>query len=125
VACAAAVAQKAAEAALTGPQDCVAEMRAAYRLRRDVAVEALREHELLVTEPSGAFYILADVGRATDDTYGFARGLVTDDRVAVAPGGTFGPAGAGLVRLSLASSTHVIQDGIRQLAAAVDRWQAG
>jgi aspartate/methionine/tyrosine aminotransferase len=125
VSCATAVAQKAAEAALTGPQDCVAEMRAAYRLRRDVAVEALREHELLVTEPRGAFYIFADIGRATDDTYAFARALVTDHGVAVAPGGTFGPAGAGLVRLSLASSAHVIEEGIRRLATAADRWPAG
>jgi aspartate aminotransferase/aminotransferase len=120
--CAAAVAQKAAEAALTGPQQCVAEMRDAYRHRRDVAVAALREHRMLVSEPLGAFYILADIGRATDDTYAFARGLVADRGVAVAPGDTFGPAGAGLVRLSLASGPDVIEEGIGRLAAGVDEW---
>ena len=120
VACAAAVSQRAAEAALRGPQDCVATMRDAYRQRRDVAVAALREGGLLVSEPRGAFYILADVARATDDTYAFARALVAEHAVAVAPGDTFGPAGRGLVRLSLASATDVIEEGIARLAAAVE-----
>jgi aspartate aminotransferase/aminotransferase len=119
VACAAAVAQKAAEAALTGPQDSVAEMREAYRRRRDAAVTALREGGVFVSEPHGAFYAFADISRATMDTYGFARRLVTREGVAVAPGETFGPGGAGLVRLSLASSPQVIDDGIRRLVAAV------
>ena len=97
-------------------------MRDAYRQRRDVAVAALREHGLLVSEPRGAFYILADVARATDDTYAFARALVADHGVAVAPGDTFGRAGRGLVRLSLASATEVIEEGIARLATAVEGW---
>jgi aspartate/methionine/tyrosine aminotransferase len=125
VACAAAVSQRAAEAALRGPQDCVVAMRDAYRRRRDVAVAALGEHGLGVSEPQGAFYILADIGRATDDTYAFARALVADHAVAVAPGATFGPAGRGLVRLSLASATDVIEEGIARLATAVEQWSAG
>jgi len=63
VSCAAAVSQKAAEAALAGPRDCVAEMREAYRARRDLTVVALRETGLFVSEPQGAFYALADVDR--------------------------------------------------------------
>jgi aspartate/methionine/tyrosine aminotransferase len=122
VACAAAVSQRAAEAALRGPQDCVSTMRDAYRRRRDTAVDALREHGLLVSEPRGAFYILADVGRATDDTYAFARALVAEHAVAVAPGATFGPAGRALVRLSLASASEVIEEGIARLATAVELW---
>jgi aspartate/methionine/tyrosine aminotransferase len=122
VACAAAVSQKAAEAALRGPQDCVAAMRDAYRRRRDLAVAGLDAAGLLVSVPRGAFYILADVSRATDDSYAFARALVADHGVAVAPGATFGPAGRGLVRLSLASASEVIEEGIARLAFAVDSW---
>jgi aspartate aminotransferase/aminotransferase len=125
VACAASVSQRAAEAALNGPQDCVVTMRDAYRSRRDVAVAALGEHGLLVSEPRGAFYILADIGRATDDTYAFARALVEEHALAVAPGATFGPAGRGLVRLSLASATEVIEEGIARLATAVEGWPEG
>jgi aspartate/methionine/tyrosine aminotransferase len=120
VACPNAAAQVAAEAALTGPQDFVASMRDAYRLRRDVAVLGLRAAGMLVTEPRGAFYILADVSRATDDTAAFARRLVVEHGVAVAPGSTFGPGGAGLVRLSLASPTAVIEEGIARLSGAIE-----
>ena len=63
--------------------------------------------------------ILADVSRATRDTTAFARSLVLERGVAVAPGETFGPCGSGLVRLSLASSADVIESGIERLAAAV------
>jgi aspartate/methionine/tyrosine aminotransferase len=120
VACPNAIAQVAAEAALTGPQDCVREMRDAYRRRRDTAVAALRAAGLLTSEPGGAFYILADVSRAADDTAAFARALVVDHGLAVAPGATFGAGGAGLVRLSLASAADVIDEGIARLVRAVD-----
>jgi aspartate/methionine/tyrosine aminotransferase len=122
VACPNDMAQVAAEAALTGPQDCVAQMRDAYRTRRDVAVRELGAAGLLVSEPRGAFYIFADVSEATADTAAFARALVVDHGVAVAPGSTFGPGGAGLVRLSLASAADVVEEGIKRLAQAVAGW---
>ena len=119
VSCATAVAQKAAEAALLGPQDCVREMREAYRRRRDLTVAALRATQLFVTEPRGAFYVFADIGRATADTYAFSR---VEHGVAVAPGDTFGPRAAGLVRLSLATAPEVLEEGVARLARAVDVW---
>ena len=124
VSCATAISQKAFEAALLGPQDCVAEMRDAYRRRRDATVQALRETNLFVTEPQGAFYIFADVSRATHDTYGLARWLVLEHAIAVAPGETFGPRAAGLVRLSLASAEETLQQGVARLAEGVEAWPA-
>jgi aspartate aminotransferase len=124
VSCATAVAQKAAEAALLGPQDCVVEMREAYRLRRDTTVNALRAADLFVTRPHGAFYIFADVSEATDDTRLLARSLVLDHGLAVAPGETFGSRAAGLVRLSLASAPDVLEEGVKRLAEGVAAWSA-
>ena len=124
VSCATAISQKAYEAALLGPQDCVAEMRDAYRRRRDATVQALRETNLFVTKPEGAFYIFADVSRATTDTYGLARWLVLEHGIAVAPGETFGSRAAGLVRLSLASAEETLQQGVIRLAEGVDAWPA-
>jgi X-X-X-Leu-X-X-Gly heptad repeat protein len=124
VSCAAAMVQKAFEAALLGPQNCVAEMRDAYRQRRDATVQALQKTGLFVTEPRGAFYIFADVSRATTDTYGFARWLVQEHGIAVAPGETFGSRAAGLVRLSLASGAETLQRGVARLAAGVEAWAA-
>jgi aspartate/methionine/tyrosine aminotransferase len=119
VSCPAAVSQAAAEAALTGPQDCVAAMRDAYHRRRDVAVEALRAGGLLLSVPRGAFYILADVSATGEDSVALARSLVVDHGVAMAPGATFGPGGANAVRLSLASPETVIEQGVERLIGAV------
>jgi aspartate aminotransferase/aminotransferase len=124
VSCAAAVSQKAFEAALTGSQDCVVQMREAYRRRRDATVQALRQGALFVTEPRGAFYTFADIGRATEDTYAFARWLVVEHGVAVAPGETFGPRATGLVRISLAAASGTLDEGVARLARAVESWTA-
>ncbi len=91
-------------------------MADAYRRRRDLAVELLEAAGLLVARPRGTFYVLASAGAAGLDTYDFARRLLLEERVAVAPGETFGPAGAGLVRLSLASSPEAIAAGVAALS---------
>jgi len=119
VACPSWPGQKAAEAALTGPQDAVAAMRAAYRTRRDVAVAALEREGLLLAVPQGAFYVMVDVSALSDDTYAIARTLLHGQRVAVAPGESFGPNGGGAVRLSLASSEEVVAEAIERIARAV------
>ena len=119
VSCPTAPAPWAAVAALTGPQDCVREMRDAYRSRRDLAVAALREEGLFAAEPRGAFYAFADISAATSDTFAFAEHLVREHGTAVAPGDTFGPGGAGLLRISLAAAPDTIAEGIRRIGVAV------
>ena len=119
VACPSWTGQKAAVAALTGPRGPVLAMRDAYRARRDVAVEALGRHGLLVAVPRGAFYTMVDVSGLAGDTYEIARRLLVEQRVAVAPGETFGPNGVGTVRLSLASSDEVVAEAIERIARAV------
>lgn len=114
VSCAAAVSQKAAEAALTGDQGWVADMVDAYRSRRDLAVELLEEAGLGPSRPHGAFYVMAEV--PAQDTLDFAKRLVEEAGVAVAPGETFGESGRGMVRLSLAASRETISEGIRLLS---------
>jgi len=116
------IAQKAAEAALDGPQDCVAEMVAAYSHRRDLAVDLLTEAGLLVSVPHGAFYIMADVTPAGMNSRDFALRLVADRGVSVAPGTAFGEVAAGSIRISLASSDEDLREGIGRLAEAVRDW---
>ena len=111
------VAQKAAEAALTGPQDCVGTMRDRYRARRDLAVGIMRAAGRDVHPPQGAFYLMVDVG--TDDTYGFCLDLLERRRVAVAPGETFGPGGRRLVRVALCASEEAIRTGLERILEAV------
>jgi aspartate/methionine/tyrosine aminotransferase len=118
VSCPSTVAQKAAEAALAGPQDAVGEMRDAYRRRRDLALAALDAHGVSYVRPRGAFYVLADVGGPGD---AFARRLLEEDGVAVVPGGAFGAGGEGMVRVSLTAADEVVAAGVERLAAAVER----
>lgn len=112
------VAQKAAEAALTGPQDCVGAMRDRYRSRRDLAVGIMRDAGRAVHPPQGAFYLMVDVG--AEDTYGFCLDLLEKKRVAVAPGETFGPGGRGLVRVALCASEGAIRTGLERILEAVE-----
>ena len=112
--------QYAALEALRGPQDCVAEMRSAYRARRNLAVGRLAEAGLPSSKPDGAFYVLADVSAAAPDSVAFARDLAARPAgVACAPGESFGPGAAGMLRLSLAASPEAIDEGIRRIGQAV------
>jgi aspartate/methionine/tyrosine aminotransferase len=120
--CATSISQKAGQAALDGEQTCVEQMTESYRVRRDMVVDILREGGLLISVPRGAFYIMADVSAAGSDSYAFARRMVEERGVAVAPGETFGPSGAGKVRLSLATAAPDLREGAERLVRAVSDW---
>jgi aspartate/methionine/tyrosine aminotransferase len=117
--CVSTISQVAAEAALRGPQDCVAEMVGAYRRRRDLVVGILREAELFIAEPAGAFYCMADIGPSGLKAREFAFSLLRDKGVSVAPGTAFGQVARDAVRISLASSDDDLQEGVRRLAEFV------
>ncbi|HEX6818809.1 MAG TPA: aminotransferase class I/II-fold pyridoxal phosphate-dependent enzyme [Ktedonobacterales bacterium] len=114
--------QRAAYAALTGPQDVVGEMASEYRARRDLAVELVRERYLLEYEPHGAFYLLIPVARAcpnpdafdssTFDSVAFGEALVRERGIAVGPGEAFGAQTTSYARISLASSREDLRVGI-------------
>lgn len=120
ISCVNAPAQLAALAALTGSQDVVATMRAAYLARRDELLEVLDGAGLPAVRPSGAFYVWVDVSRAGRPSMELARQLVQKRHVAVAPGSAFGELGEGYVRISLASSAEDLREGARRLGEAVD-----
>jgi aspartate/methionine/tyrosine aminotransferase len=119
VSCASSISQKAAEFAFSMPQEPVAEMREAYRRRRDVVVELLGPN--LASIPQGAFYALVDVSAAGMDSYAVARSLLSEEGLAIAPGETFGPSGAGLVRISLATAQELLEEGCRRLLRYLER----
>jgi aspartate aminotransferase/aminotransferase len=119
VACASSISQKAAEAALTGPQDCIQTMVDAYRGRRDRAVDILQDYGLSSYVPQGAFYLLVDVSSCGLDSDRFAEDLLRDEEVAVAPGRTFGPAADAFVRVSLATANDVLEEGLGRLCGYI------
>jgi L-glutamine---4-(methylsulfanyl)-2-oxobutanoate aminotransferase len=106
--------QEACIAALTGPQDSVAERRDTYLRRRDRVVEVM-EPLLGPITCEGTFYVWIKL----PDGVTFER-LISEQRVVVAPGEGFGPSGAGHARLSLAVSDETLELGLSRLASALD-----
>jgi aspartate aminotransferase len=113
------LAQWAAEAALSGPQGCVAEMREAYHQRRDAVLEILREYGMKIHAPQGAFYVLVDISAAKRPSLEFALRLLNERNIAVAPGSAFGETIDGYVRISLASALSDLQAGIAGLCESI------
>ncbi|MDW7709815.1 MAG: pyridoxal phosphate-dependent aminotransferase [Deferrisomatales bacterium] len=122
-------AQKAAAVALTGPQECVAEMVAEFARRRDFLVEGLNALPgIRCPLPQGAFYAFPNVsglygsrfqGEELRDSFDLARFLLDEARVAVVPGAPFGSDHH--VRLSYATSREVIAEGLARFEAALAR----
>ncbi|MFB6309375.1 MAG: pyridoxal phosphate-dependent aminotransferase [Haloarculaceae archaeon] len=114
-ACASAPAQYAAEAALSGPQEPVEEMVAAFEQRRDIVLEGLTDMGIDVPTPEGAFYAMPEVPEGWVDE-------VIDRGVVVVPGEAFGEHGAGYARISYATDTETLKEAIeimREATAAV------
>ena len=113
------VAQKAAVAALMGPQDGVAAMLAEYRRRRDYVIPRLRSIPgVACGTPRGAFYAYPDVSAllhegGVGNTLEFTGRLLVKQRVAVVPSEAFG--GAGHIRISFATSMGELERGLDRI----------
>ena len=119
VSCGVSFSQLAAVDGLLGPQDEVWKMRDAYKSRRDVALQVLRENGLYRYTPGGAFYLLIDISSTGIDSRDFALALLEEKKVAVAPGSTFGEMCRDHVRISIASSEENIREGLRRICEMI------
>ncbi len=117
------VSQKAAVAALLGPQDEVATMLAEYRRRRDFVIPRLRRIPgVKCGTPQGAFYAYPDVssllgGEGIGNTLEFTERLLREQKVAVVPSEAFG--GSGHIRISYATSMHELERGLDRIQSFV------
>ncbi len=121
------IAQKAAEAAYNGPQDCVAEMCAAFRRRRDLVVElASQIPGFKVNEPQGAFYLFPEVsgvlgkrfgGRLIETSGDLAMYLLEEAHVATVDGAAF--CAPGYIRFSYATSDENLRNAMARIKAAL------
>lgn len=121
------IAQKAAEAAYTGPQDCVEEMRQAFERRRDLVVELAKAIPgIRVNKPQGAFYLFPDVSsfigkrcgdRVISSSGDVAMYLLDVAHVATVDGAAF--CLPGYIRLSYATSDELIREAMRRIGEAL------
>ena len=112
--------QVAAAAALNGPDDCVREMRATYKRRRDVMVESFAAAGWPIDKPSASMFAWTPVPESFRHlgSLEFSKLLIEKADVAVAPGVGFGEHGDDYVRLALVEN----EQRIRQAARGVRRF---
>jgi alanine-synthesizing transaminase len=115
--------QAAAVAALNGPQECIAETRALYKRRRDVLVESFGRAGWTIPVPEASMFAWAPIPEAFRalGSMEFAKRLLGEAGVAVAPGVGFGEEGEGFVRIALVEN----EQRLRQAARGVKKLLKG
>ncbi len=109
--------QVAAAAALNGPQDCVAEIRAIYKSRRDVLVDSMQRAGWDIPPPAASMFAWAPVPEQYRErgSMEFAKQMLIHAKVAVSPGIGFGEYGEGYVRVALVENEHRIRQAARNI----------
>jgi aminotransferase len=115
----AAVSQHAALAALTGPQDCVEEMRRIYDERRAAMTAGLDALGIPYAEPQGAFYVYADVSVTGVPASVFCERLLAEGKVMMYPGTIYGAHTDDFVRMSLTQPVERIREAMRRMGEVV------
>ncbi len=109
--------QVAASAALNGPQECIDEIRAIYKSRRDVLVESMGRAGWEIASPPASMFAWAKLPEQYREhgSMEFAKQLLIHAKVAVAPGIGFGEYGEGYVRVALVENEHRIRQAARNV----------
>jgi len=114
--CANSVAQLAGAAALKDAYKETRAMKETYNKRRIYVIERLRKMGLGITvEPTGAFYVFANVKHISNDSYALAFDILEKAHVGVTPGIDFGENGEGYLRFSYANSMENLKIGLDRI----------
>jgi aspartate/methionine/tyrosine aminotransferase len=121
VSCTSTFSQIAAVEALTGPQDSVEAMNAAFRRRRDLVVDGLNAIPgITCRRPSGAFYVFPDVSGTGLSGAELADRLLAEVGVCVLAGTAFGRVGRDHVRVSYANSEANLAEALARIRSVVE-----
>jgi alanine-synthesizing transaminase len=109
--------QVAASAALNGPQECVDEIRAIYKSRRDVLVESMGRSGWEIDVPPASMFAWAKLPEQYREqgSMEFAKQILKHAKIAVSPGIGFGEYGEGYVRIGLVENEHRIRQAARNV----------
>lgn len=115
--------QVAAVTALNGPQDCVTEVRARYKARRDVLIQGLASAGWDVPSPPATMFCWAPLPKGFEHltSLEFSKRLLEEADVAVSPGIGFGEYGEGHVRLALVENQHRLRQAVRNIKTFLAR----
>lgn len=125
--CANSIGQVAGIEALTGSQECVQNMKEAFKKRRDLIVELLNElPDISCSIPGGAFYVFPNFekylgkkgnGKLLKDTFDISEYILESAKVVTVPGDGFGAPGH--IRFSYATDSMTIEEGVSRVAVAL------
>lgn len=121
VSCASSISQMAAQEAINGPQGFIDEMREVYKKRRNKTIELFERNGVKVHKSNGSFYMLVDIAQSGLSSHDFAVSLLKEERVAVAPGITFGPSNDNLIRISLATEKSQLIEGVERICKFIEK----
>ncbi|HKK91808.1 MAG TPA: aminotransferase class I/II-fold pyridoxal phosphate-dependent enzyme [Longimicrobiales bacterium] len=114
------VAQYAALAALTGPQDELERMRSAYIERRRIVLDAVKAMGLSFGQPQGGQFVFVDVSETGMDSVELAQKVLREEHVLAYPGGAFSPDMSNFVRVTFLQSEDKLRDGMARFKRVVD-----
>jgi aminotransferase len=112
-------AQFAALAALTGPQEVVAEMLAAYTERRSFMMKAMDDMGLGYGHPGGAFYLYTNISKTGMPAAQFCETLLREGQVLLFPGSMFGDESENYVRMSYLQPLNRIEEAMKRMAKVI------
>ncbi len=122
VLCPNAISQKAAIAALKGPQDCVQEMLREYGRRRKLVIDKLNLIKSLpYTVPKGAFYVFPNFSTFEKSDEALAQRLLKEAGVVTVAGSGFGISGEGHLRISYSISYKQVKEGMERIRTCLRR----
>jgi aminotransferase len=115
------IAQHAALAALTGPQDAVSEMREAYIRRRRIVLDALDAMGISYGVPQGGQFIFADIGFTGMSCVDLAQKILADQHVLVYPGSAFTKDRDNYLRITFLQPEEKLREGLGRMKLAMDK----
>jgi len=102
----------------------IQKMRETYDARRRFLIPKLKELGFGITvEPTGAFYVLVNAKKFSNDSYRLAFDILKEAKVGVAPGIDFGTNAEGYLRFCYANSLENIEEGVRRLERFLKKYQ--
>ncbi|OPX87153.1 MAG: LL-diaminopimelate aminotransferase [Pelotomaculum sp. PtaB.Bin104] len=107
--------QEAGVAALSGPQECVAETAATYQKRRDVLVDGLAGLGWPMPKPQASMFVWAPLPPGYQNSAGFTAELLEKAGVIVIPGVAFGRQGEGYVRIALVRNETILAEAVHRI----------
>jgi aminotransferase len=115
VSCAPSIAQYGALEGLKNSLDDVENMRKSFERRKDYCMNRLKELNLEVAEPKGAFYIFPSIKKFNMQSEDFCEKLLNEGKLACVPGTAFGALGEGYMRISYCYSDEILKEAFDRL----------